>query len=73
MTIRSAAAAVAPVGPATAALYERKAARKAVVDYGVRINDVDLEAFKRVSAPLLKDYLRKPELDSLYRRIRDLA
>jgi TRAP-type C4-dicarboxylate transport system substrate-binding protein len=48
-------------------------ARKAVVDYGVRINDVDLEAFKRVSAPLLKDYLNKPELDSLYRRIRDLA
>jgi tripartite ATP-independent transporter DctP family solute receptor len=49
------------------------AARKAVADYGVRINEVDLEAFKRVSAPLLKDYLRKPELDSLYRRIRDLA
>ena len=48
-------------------------ARKAVADYGVRINEVDLEAFKRVSAPLLKDYLRKPELDSLYRRIRDLA
>lgn len=48
-------------------------ARKAVVDYGVRVNEVDLEAFKRVSAPLLKDYLHKPELDSLYRRIRDLA
>jgi hypothetical protein len=28
---------------------------------------------KRVSAPLLQDYLRQPELNSLYRRIRDLA
>ena len=49
------------------------AARKAVIDYGVEVNDVDLDAFKRVSAPLLQDYLRQPELNSLYRRIRDLA
>jgi TRAP-type C4-dicarboxylate transport system substrate-binding protein len=49
------------------------AARKAVVDYGVRLNDVDIAAFKRVSQPLLDEYLRQPELSSLYRRIRDLA
>ena len=49
------------------------AARKAVIDNGVQVNDVDLEAFKRVSRPLLQEYLRQPELDSLYRRIRDFA
>jgi len=49
------------------------AARKAVVDYGVQVNEVDLESFKRASRPLLQEYLRNPELDALYRRIRDLA
>ena len=49
------------------------AARKAVTDYGVQINEVDLESFKRASRPLLQEYLRRPELDALYRRIRDFA
>lgn len=49
------------------------AARKMVVDYGVRLNEVDIASFKRVSQPLLDEYLRQPELMSLYRRIRDLA
>jgi tripartite ATP-independent transporter DctP family solute receptor len=49
------------------------AARKMVVDYGVRLNEADIASFKRVSQPLLDEYLRQPELMSLYRRIRDLA
>lgn len=49
------------------------AARRAVVDYGVRLNDVDIASFKRMSRSLLDEYLRQPELSSLYRRIRDLA
>lgn len=49
------------------------AARKAVADYGVESNDVDLDAFRRAAEPLLKQYQQQPELAELVRRIRDLA
>lgn len=49
------------------------AARQAVVDAGVRVNDVDGEAFRRASRPLVEDYLRDPEIAAIYRRIRDAA
>ncbi len=49
------------------------AARKAVVDYGVKTNEVDMAAFRKAADPLLREYLRHPELTALVRRIRDLA
>jgi tripartite ATP-independent transporter DctP family solute receptor len=49
------------------------AARQAVIDYGVEINDADLAAFRRAAEPLLVEYRRDPAIDSLYRRIRDQA
>lgn len=48
-------------------------ARQAVIDYGVKINDADLPAFRRAAEPLLVDYRRDAAIDSLYRRIRDQA
>ena len=49
------------------------AARRAVTDYGVKTNDVDLAAFRKAADPLVREYLRHPELAALVRRIRDLA
>jgi tripartite ATP-independent transporter DctP family solute receptor len=49
------------------------AAHKAVLDYGVKSNAVDMPAFRKAVAPLLAEYSRKPEIAPLYRRIRDLA
>lgn len=49
------------------------AARQAVIDYGVGMNDADIPAFRRVAEPLLAEYRRDPAIDSLYRRIRDQA
>lgn len=49
------------------------AARTAVKDYGVKTNDVDLAAFRKAADPLVREYLRHPELAALVRRIRDLA
>jgi tripartite ATP-independent transporter DctP family solute receptor len=49
------------------------AARKAVLDHGVRFNDADTAAFRRAAQPLLDDYLRQPAIAPLYRRIRELA
>jgi tripartite ATP-independent transporter DctP family solute receptor len=49
------------------------AARKAILAHGVRFNAVDMPAFRRAAQPLLDEYLGHPDLDSLYRRIRDLA
>ncbi len=49
------------------------AARKAVADYGVKTNEVDLAAFRKAADPLVREYLRHPELTALVRRIRDLA
>ncbi|MEE7545993.1 TRAP transporter substrate-binding protein [Xanthomonas sp. Kuri4-1] len=49
------------------------AARQQVIDYGVRLNAVDLPAFRAAAAPLLAAYRRQPEIETLYRRIRDFA
>ncbi len=48
-------------------------ARAAVVDYGVKTNEVDMAAFRQAAQPLLQHYLQQPELDGLHRRIRDFA
>lgn len=49
------------------------AARKAVLDHGIKTNDVDIDAFRKAAQPLLDAYHRQPEIEALYRRIRDLA
>jgi tripartite ATP-independent transporter DctP family solute receptor len=49
------------------------AARQAVLDYGVKTNEVDMPAFRKAAEPLREQYLRQPEIQTLYRRIRDLA
>ncbi|MBN6152859.1 TRAP transporter substrate-binding protein [Xanthomonas sp. AmX2] len=48
-------------------------ARQAVLDYGIAFNDVDMPAFQRAAAPLLARYRQQPDIESLYRRIRDFA
>lgn len=49
------------------------AAREAVMAAGIESNDVDADAFRDAARPLLQAYLRSPDIDALYRRIRDLA
>ncbi|WP_028919347.1 TRAP transporter substrate-binding protein [Pseudoxanthomonas suwonensis] len=49
------------------------AARKAVLAHGIQANECDLDAFRAAAQPLLDEYQRKPGIDDLYRRIRDLA
>ncbi len=49
------------------------AARQAVVDAGVQLNDVDGEAFRRAARPLVDDYLRDPAIADIHRRIRAAA
>jgi len=49
------------------------AARQAVADYGIEFNDVDMAAFRTAAQPIRDRYLQQPELQALYRRIRDLA
>jgi TRAP-type C4-dicarboxylate transport system substrate-binding protein len=49
------------------------AARKAVVEAGVAINEVDVVAFREAAKPLLDDYLNREQIVPLYRTIRDLA
>ena len=49
------------------------AARQAVAEYGIAFNDVDMDAFRTAAQPLRERYLRQPELQTLDRRIRDLA
>ena len=49
------------------------AAREAVLEWGVQANEADLPAFRAAAQPLLDEYHGKPELEALYRRIRDLA
>lgn len=49
------------------------AARRAVLDYGVKFNAVDMAAFRAAADPLRRRYLAQPELDALYRRIRRFA
>lgn len=48
-------------------------ARKAVLESGVKSNEADLAAFRAAAQPLLDEYHGKPEIEALYRRIRDLA
>lgn len=48
-------------------------ARQQVIDYGVKLNQVDMPAFRAAAAPLLAEYRRQPEIEALYRRIRDFA
>lgn len=40
---------------------------------GLRMNEVDLPAFRRASLPLLRAYRRDPDIDGLYRAIRAMA
>jgi len=49
------------------------AARKEVIAHGVKTNDVDRAAFRKAAQPLLDEYHQRPEIEALYRRIRDLA
>ena len=63
---------------AMATYYTRRgnhagAARKAVLEYGIAANEVDMPAFIKAAEPLLAEYRSKPEIEALYRRIRDLA
>ena len=48
-------------------------ARQQVIDAGVKLNDVDMPAFRQAAAPLLAQYRQQPEIDAIYRRIRDFA
>ncbi len=48
-------------------------ARAAVLAAGVKINTVDMPAFRAVVQPLLHDYAARPHLAPLCRRIRDLG
>ncbi|MEZ0471694.1 TRAP transporter substrate-binding protein [Luteimonas salinilitoris] len=49
------------------------AARAAVEAHGVAFNDVDMAAFRAAAVPLLDEYLHRPEIAPLYRRIRAFA
>jgi tripartite ATP-independent transporter DctP family solute receptor len=49
------------------------ASRAKVTADGVAVNDVNLEAFRRASEPLLKRELTSPALQALYERIRAVA
>ena len=49
------------------------AARKAVTDFGIKTNAVDMAAFRTAADPLLRTYLQQPGLAALVRRIRDFA
>lgn len=48
-------------------------AREAVLQAGVKFNDVDMPAFRRAAQPLLDEYLRDPQVGALHRQIRALA
>lgn len=50
-----------------------EAARRTVMESGVRFNDVDIASFRTAAQPLLAEYRRDPTIDALYRRIRELA
>ena len=48
-------------------------ARKAVLEYGIQANAVDMAAFREAARPLREEYLRQPDIQALHRRIRDFA
>jgi len=50
-----------------------QAARQAVLQHGILVNDVDMPAFIQAAAPLRTHYLHDPAINALYRRIRALA
>jgi TRAP-type C4-dicarboxylate transport system substrate-binding protein len=47
--------------------------RAAVEKAGVKVTDVDREAFQKAAAPVLERYLKDTALNRLYRDIRALA
>jgi TRAP-type C4-dicarboxylate transport system substrate-binding protein len=48
-------------------------AREAVRAAGVALNEVDMPAFRHAARPLLDEYLQRPEIAALHRRIRALS
>ena len=50
-----------------------KKAREQVLAAGVKFNDVDVDAFRRTAEPLVARYRRDPDIEKLYRTIRDFA
>lgn len=52
---------------------QEEAARRTVIESGVKFNDADIPAFRAAAQPLLAEYRRDPAIDALYRRIRELA
>lgn len=48
-------------------------ARQAVIDAGVMTNEVDIEPFRRVTAPLREHYAGEPGIEPIHRRIRQFA
>ena len=48
-------------------------ARRALVDAGIRMNTVDVAAFRRAAEPLVRELLRDPTLRALHAAIRDAA
>ena len=48
-------------------------ARQAVLDAGIRTNEVDIAAFHQAARPLRDRYLQQPDIQTLFRRIRDVA
>lgn len=49
------------------------AARRTVIEAGVRFNAVDIRVFRHAAQPLLAEYQHDTAIDDLYRRIRALA
>jgi len=56
-------------------LWDRREAdsRAAVEKAGVHVNEVDREAFRRAAAPLVRQYLKNPDLNRLHGAIRAAA
>lgn len=50
-----------------------KKALQTVLAHGVQANAVDMPAFRKAADPLLREYLKQPDIAELYRRIRDFA
>lgn len=48
-------------------------ARRALAEAGIRMNTVDVAAFKRAAEPLVRELLRDPALRALHAAIRDAA
>jgi len=49
------------------------AARQAVLEHGIRVNEVDMPTFANAAAPLRDHYLEDAAINALYRQIRALA